>query len=216
MVAIAPHPTPPTAIPSGILLAGISWHTYESLVRELESQPNKRMTYDNGRLEIFMPLPPHEKYKKYIARFIETLTEALDIDICSLGSCTWSRKDLAKGVEADECYYLQNELTIRGKLEIDLTVEPPPDLAIEIDITSLSMPRLPIYRDLGVPEVWQFDGQKITLLALIDGDYQSIDQSIALPWVTSAILEHWLMQATTMGETSWVKEIRAWAQTVQD
>jgi Uma2 family endonuclease len=214
MVAIAPQPNPPTAKPAGIVLHGISWDTYQSLVRELESQPSKRMTYDNGLLEIFMPLPPHEKNKKYVARFVEIVTEALDIEICSLGSCTWSRKDLAKGVEADECYYIQHEAMIRGKMAIDLTIDPPPDLAIEIDITSPSVPRLPIYRALGVPEVWRFDGEKMRLLALVDGEYQEIGQSIALPCVTPAVLEDWLVQATTMGETSWAKAIRRWVQEI--
>jgi hypothetical protein len=89
-----------------------------------------------------MPHPPHERYQRWTGRFVETLTESLDIEICSLSACTWSRKDLAKGVEADECYYIQNEAVIRGRMDIDLTIDPPPDLAIEIDITSLSLPRL--------------------------------------------------------------------------
>jgi Uma2 family endonuclease len=212
MVAIAPQPTPSRPTRSGIVLHGISWGTYQLLVRELESQPSKRLTYDNGLLEIFTTSQVDERYKKHVARFIETVTEALDIEIRSLGSCTWSRKDLAKGVEADECYYIQNEAVIRGKMDIDLTIEPPPDLAIEIDITNPSLPRLPIYRALGVPEVWRFDGENMTFLALLNGDYQEIPQSIALPLVTPAILEHWLVQATTMGETSWAKAIRVWVR----
>ena len=210
MVAIAPSPPlPPSA---GVLLSGISWETYQALVRELESQPSKRLTYDNGLLEIFMPLPPHEKNKKYLARLVEIITETLDIEICSLGSCTWSRKDLAKGVEADKCYYIQNEAVIRGKMTIDLMIDPPPDLAIEIDITSPSLPRLPIYCALGVSEVWRFDGEKMVLLALSNGEYQEIPASIALPMVTSDGLTTWLTQATTMGETTWAKAIRRWIQ----
>lgn len=214
MVAIAPSSPNIVAsntFPAGIVLNGISWETYQALVRDLESQPSKRLTYDNGQLEIFMPLPPHERYKRWLGRFVETLTEALDIEICSLSACTWSRKDLAKGVEADECYYIQNEAVIRGRLDIDLSIDPPPDLAIEIDITSPSVPRLPIYAALGVPEVWRFDGERILLLTLIDGSYQEIPTSITLPIITAAVLEDWLTQATTMGETTWAKAIRRWA-----
>lgn len=200
-----------TAVP-GILLQGIAWETYQALVRDLDSQPGKRLTYDNGFLEIFMPLPPHEKNKKYLARFVELVTEEWEIEICSLGSCTWSRKDLAKGVEADECYYIQNEAVVRGKMDIDLTVEPPPDLAIEIDITSLSLPRLPIYLALGIPEVWRFDGVRVMLLSLVEGEYVEIPHSLALPIVTATVLQDWLAQAQTMGETSWAKTVRRWAR----
>lgn len=209
MVAIAPQPT---TAPAGIVLRGISWETYQALVRELESQPSKRLTYDKGLLEIFMPLPPHEKNKKYLARFVEIITEELDIEICSLGSCTWSRKDLAKGIEPDECYYIQHEAAIRGKMAIDLTLDPSPDLAIEIDITSPSIPRLPIYCALGIPEVWRFDGEAMVLLALVNGEYQAVPTSIALPMVTSEVLQTWLTQAITMGETSWAKALRHWVR----
>jgi Uma2 family endonuclease len=207
MVATAPiQPIP------DVLLRGISWQTYQALVRELESQPGKRLSYDNGLLEIFMPLPPHEKNKKYAARFVEILTEEWDIEICSLGSCTWSRQDLAKGVEADECYYIQNEAVIRGKVAIDLMIDPPPDLVIEIDMTSPSMPRLPLYAALRIPEVWQFDGTHMRFSCLNEGEYRQENQSRALPQVTSEILETWLVQAMTMGETSWARALRVWAR----
>jgi Uma2 family endonuclease len=138
------HPHPPQDNPK-VTLQGITWQTYQSLVQDLESQPAKRLTYDNGMLEIFMPLPPHETYKRLLGRLVEIVTEELDLEIRSLSASTWSRKDLLKGVEADECYYIQNEAAVRGKMEIDLSMDPPPDLAIEIDISSPSLPRLPIY-----------------------------------------------------------------------
>jgi Uma2 family endonuclease len=214
MVAVAPQPILSPPLTSSLVLSGISWETYQAMVRELESQPGKRLIYDNGSLEIAMPLPPHERYKRWIGRFIETVTEELEVEICSLGSSTWTRRDLAKGIEADECYYVQNESLIRGRVSIDLTTDPPPDLAIEIDITSLSIPRLPIYQALGVPEVWRFDGGTVIFLALNNGVYEEIDQSIAIPIVTPTILQDWLTQATTMGESSWARAIRRWVQTV--
>lgn len=135
MVAVVQTQSPPPIDQERILLQGTSWATFQDLIRELESQPSKRLTYDNGNLEIWIPLPPHERYKKFLARLVEVLTEELEIEICNLGSCTWSRKDLAKGVEADKCYYIQNEPAIRGRMTIDLTINPPPDLAIEVDMT---------------------------------------------------------------------------------
>lgn len=192
-----------------VVLRDISWSTYQALVVELESQSGKHLTYDRGTLEISMPLPPHERFKGWLRRIIEIATEELEIEICSLGSCTWSRKDLQKGLEADECYYIQNESRIRGKMQIiDLTVDPPPDLAIEIDISSPSLPRLPIYAALGVPEIWQCNGKQIKLLQLVQGRYVERSQSLALPSLKSEDIDRWLLEAQSMGETSWAKAVR--------
>jgi Uma2 family endonuclease len=205
------HPHPPQSN-TKVMLQGITWQTYQSLVQDLESQPAKRLTYDNGILEIFMPLPPHETYKRLLGRLVEIVTEELDLEIRSLSASTWSRKDLLKGVEADECYYIQNEATVRGKMEIVLSVDPPPDLAIEIDISSPSLPRLPIYAALGVPEVWQFDGGNFKILGLAATEYISQRQSLALPMVTVDVVERLLIQAQEMGETSWAKAVRQWTK----
>ena len=194
-----------------ILLQDISWETFEQLIIELESRPNDRLTYDNGQLEIWMPLIPHESYKRWLGRILELITEELDIEIRSLGSTTWRRRDLAKGIEADECYYIQNEAAIREKMDIDLTIDSPPDLAIEIDITSLSLPRLPIYSALGIPEVWRFDGELVQILVLNQTTYGEVPRSIALPTITPEVLQNFLEQAKTMGETSWAKSVRQWA-----
>jgi Uma2 family endonuclease len=206
------RPEHPSYPPATVLLQGITWQTYRSLVMELESQPTKRLTYDNGVLEIWMPLPPHETYKRWLGRLVEIVTEEMDLEIRSLSSSTWSRKDLLKGVEADECYYIQNEAAVRGKMEIDLTVDPPPDLAIEIDITNPSLPRLPIYAALGVPEVWQFDGEQFQILQLVSGEYKAQPQSQALPMVTVQVVGSFMAQTQEMGETSWAKTVRQWVR----
>jgi Uma2 family endonuclease len=195
-----------------VTLQGITWQTYQSLVQDLESQPAKRLTYDNGMLEIFMPLPPHETYKRLLGRLVEIVTEELDLEIRSLSASTWSRKDLLKGVEADECYYIRHEAAVRGKMEIDLSMDPPPDLAIEIDISSPSLPRLPIYAALGVPEVWQFDGDSLKILGLAATEYVAQGQSLALPMVTVEVVQRLLVQAQEMGETSWAKAVRQWVR----
>ncbi len=199
-----------------VLLRGITWETFQALMIELESQPSKHLTYDNGLLEIWMPLAIHERYKKFLARLVEVVTLESEIEMCSLGSCTWSRKDLLKGVEADECYYIQNEAIIRGKMAIDLTIDPPPDLAIEVDVTSLSLPRLPIYGALGVPEVWRVYEGVVQILVLQDGDYGVVDRSVSLPLMTTVILQDFLDQAPLMGETSWARMVQQWVRGAQD
>ncbi len=203
---------------SPTVLQGIHWDTYQRLIKDLESQPGTRLTYDHGTLEITMPLPPHERFKKLLGRFVEVMTEELEIEVRSLGSTTWSRRDLQKGLEPDECYYVQNELAVRGKDSIDLELDPPPDLAIEIDNTSSSLNRLEIYAALGIPEIWRFDGlayskgdrQTFTILRLVDGKYQSCEASIALPLFTNVVLMDFLNLSSTMGETSLIRQVRQW------
>ncbi len=192
------------------ILQGIHWDTYQNLVRDLESQPGMRLTYDDGILEIMMPLPPHETFKKLLGRFVEVMTEEIGIEIRSLGSTTWTREDLQKGLEPDQCYYIQNELAVRGKNVIDLTIDPPPDLAIEVDSTSSSMNRMGIYAALGVPEVWRFDLEILTILSLVNGDYQSREMSLMLPMFNAAVLRSFLELSLTMGETSLIRHVRQW------
>jgi Uma2 family endonuclease len=159
-----------------------------------------------------MPLPPHERNKRLLGRFVEVITEELGIEICSLGSTTWSREDLKKGLEPDECYYIQNELAVRGKDTIELTIDPPPDLAIEVDSTSSSMNRMGIYAALGVPEVWRFDRQILTILNLVEGEYQPCQVSLALPMFNDAVLVRFLELSQTMGETSLIRHVRQWVR----
>ena len=195
-----------------MVLSGVAWHTYQALIRDLESQPGKRLTYDHGTLEIRVPLPPHERYKTLISRFIEVVTEETETEICSLGSSTWAREDLQQGVEADECFYIQHEAAVRGKASIDLTTDPPPDLVLEIDITSSSVNRLKIYAAMGVPEVWRYDGKTLTFYHLQGQEYRAQEASVVLPLVRRDEILRFLAVSQTMGETSLVREFRKWVR----
>ncbi|PZV18509.1 MAG: hypothetical protein DCF21_08220 [Leptolyngbya sp.] len=199
--------TPPR---NQVILQGVSWATYRGLVRDLESAPGQRLTYDQGTLEIMVPIPPHEGYKKLMGRMVEVTTEETDTEIRSLGSTTWSREDLQKGLEPDQCYYIQHEQAVRGKDAIDLTIDPPPDLAIEIDNTSSSLNRMAIYAALGVPEVWRFDGETLTIYALVEGGYRPRRWSTVLPLLSQEDLRRFLQESRTVGETTWVKGFRQW------
>lgn len=205
-----------TAVPiktQHILLEGVGWDTYQSLLKDLEANSGKRLTYNQGTLEIMVPLPPHEGYKKLIGRFVEAATEETATEIRSLGSTTWSRQDLAKGLEADECYYIQNEPLVRGKQEIDLDEDPPPDLAIEINHTSSSIDRLGIYAALKVPEVWRYDGARFTILTLQGEQYAAQETSQVLPTINQVDLARFLDMSQTMGETSLIRAFRQWFRT---
>lgn len=196
--------------PDRVILQHISWQTYQSLIRDLEQEPALRLTYDRGTLEIRMPLAPYESAKKLLGRLIEAATEELGLEIRSLGSRTCDRPDLAKGLEPDQCYYIQNEAQVRGVTQIDLTQFPPPDLAVEVDITSSSLDRLSIYADLKVPEVWRYDGQSLTIHTLQDGVYEVSDRSIALSPLTAENIEQFLELQSTTGENHLIKQFRQW------
>ncbi len=201
--------------PNRVLLRNISWQTYQDLLKDLEEQPGIRLTYERGVLEIMAPSPPHENYKKVLGRFLETLTEELNIEIKSLGSLTCKREDLARGLEPDQCYYIQNEAVVRTLDEIDFNQDPPPDLVIEIDISSSSINRLSLYAALGVPEIWRYDARAITIYRLEGESYQVCDRSPTFPQITSAEITRFLELRKTMGETSLIRSFRKWVRSQQ-
>ena len=181
------------------------------LVEELSEQ-HIYINYDNGEMELMPPLPVHERWKKVLARLVEALAEELNTPLGMLGSTTFRRQDLAKGLEPDECYYIQHEAELRGKLEIDLAHDPPPDLAIEIDITHSSLDREAIYAGLGVPEVWRFQGHKLTFLRLGPRGYAPIRRSLAFPFLTSAALQRFLDSWGTTDDITLMRRFRHWVR----
>ena len=159
----------------------ISWEEFETLLTELGDNRFSRLAYDQGTLEIRMPSQKHEYYKEVIRDLIKYLAEELDLDCESFGSTTWKRKDLLKGGEPDNCFYIQNEPAIRGiKPNIDLSKDPPPDLILEIDYTSPSLNRLLIYASLRVPEIWIYNKNVLRMYHLETGKYQETDTSLAM------------------------------------
>ncbi|MEL7510259.1 MAG: Uma2 family endonuclease [Cyanobacteria bacterium J06554_1] len=196
--------------PDRVVLQNISWQSYQSLIRDFAQEPAIRLTYDHGTLEIWMPLDPHETFKKLIGRLIEAATEELDLEIRSLGSRTCAREDLASGLEPDQCYYIQNEPQVRGIEQIDLTQLPPPDLAVEIDIISSSLNRFSIYKALGVPEIWRYDSKNLEIYVLQGQDYVNEYRSRALSLLSAADIFRFLTLRQTMGENALVKQFRQW------
>ena len=201
--------------PDRVVLKNISWQSYQSLIVDFEREPAMRLTYDRGTLEIRMPLAPHETYKKILGRLIEAATEELNLEIRSLGSLTCSREDLAKGLEPDQCYYIQNESIVRGVAQIDLAKLPPPDLAVEIDITSSSLDRFSIYAALKVTEIWRYDGQILTIYGLGGSEYIIRDSSIALPRLKTGDILRFLSLSQSIGENNLMKQFRQWLKTLE-
>src|SRR5690242_16425612 len=184
-----------------VMMYDISWETYERLLQDFAERSAPRLTFDQGTLEIMSPLEEHEESNRTIALLVEVVAEERAIDIRNLGSTTFKRADLAKGFEPDSCFYIQNAERVYGKAQLDLTVDPPPDLVIEIDITSPSMPKLPIFAQLRVPEVWRYDGKVLSLLHLVGGEYRQATESRALPGLTGAVLTGFLEDSKTLRRT---------------
>ncbi|MFP4132990.1 MAG: Uma2 family endonuclease [Halothece sp.] len=197
---------------TNLILQGIRWETYQALLQDLSKTSRKRLTYDREILEIMTPLPEHEINKRFLGRIVETATEVLGLEIYSWGSVTLMRKDLQRGIEPDECYYISREATMRGKLTLDLNHDPPPDLAIEVDITSSSLNRLDIYAKLGITEVWRFDGQNLLIYILQNEVYQQQEKSKVLSVLSRSEILQFLNQRREMGENALLKKFRQWLE----
>lgn len=194
------------------LVRNIGWRGYQTLLEVMGSRPI-RLTYDRGDLELMSPLPRHERFKQLLGRMIEAITEELGIRMIAAGSTTFNREDSDRGLEPDQCYYFANTERIRDQDRIDLSVDPPPDLAVEIDITSHSLDRLKIYAVLGVPEVWRFDGEVLEVLLLqSDGTYRPSETSAALPFLPMHEVARRLLSYDRSDDTRWGREIRAWVR----
>ncbi|MCU0546507.1 MAG: Uma2 family endonuclease [Oscillatoriaceae cyanobacterium Prado104] len=204
--------TSPTLAEQRTLLENISWSTFETLLDEIGDKRGYRIAYDEGMLEIMAPIYQHEHYKIQSARFIVILAEELDIEIKSAGSTTLKRKIVKKGIEPDNCYYIQNEPAVRGAQELDLETAPPPDLAIEIDITSSSLNKFAIYSALGVPELWRYNGRVLKFYQLVDGEYIEIACSIAFPFLSAAEMAGFFDRTRTTGEIALLKSFRSWVK----
>lgn len=170
------------------------------------------MTYDRGVLEIMAPSRLHENVKRLIGRMVETFTEELNIDIESASSTTFKREDLDRGFESDESYYIQHAADVRGKDEIDMPEDPPPDLLIEVDISRSSLNKFDIYSALGVPEVWRYNGEQLRFYVLEAEGYVETQDSSVLPPLSASQLSHFLSQRLEQSETALIRGFRQWVR----
>jgi Uma2 family endonuclease len=162
-----------------LTLREISWAEFEAILEEIGEHRGSRVAYYQGILEIRMPLPKHEKAKILIGEFVKILLDELGTDWEPYGSTTFKRPEMAAGVEPDDCFYIQNAARMVGKERIDLSADPPPDLAIEVDITSQT--QLSAYVALGVPELWRYAEGRVEIFVLRSGEYVPVDTSPTFP-----------------------------------
>ena len=193
-----------------LVLRDVSWAEFEAILAELGNHRSTRIAYDNGFLEIMVPLPEHGYFKETIGDAVKDMAEELSVDYASYGSATWRRKAQQAGIESDNCFYFQNEALVRGKLEFDLDRDPPPDLALEVDLTSKSLDRFPIYARLGIPEIWCYDSGVMTIY-LLEGDrYGVSEQSQVFPTLDIRALPQLIESQRSAGRLALRRAVRAW------
>ncbi len=197
-----------------VILHNVSWGTYERLLAEHGEGTGTRFTYDRGTLEIMSPSLKHERLNDVIADAFKAVADEMGIDFVGAGSTTFRREDLDRGFEPDSCFYIVNADRIRDMDEINLERDPPPDLVIEVDITSPSLPRFPVFAAVGVPEVWRYDGARLQVFRLIGDKYIEMDASAALPGVPGARLTEFVEASKSMKRTAWLGEMRAWVREI--
>lgn len=190
-----------------VTLYHVSWRSYEKILDALGDSRAARLTYYNETLEIVTPLEEHESSSDAIGSLIHLLTEELNLNIKSMGSTTLKIPSLKLGAEPDKCYYIQNEPAVRGK-KVDLTVDPPPDLVLEVDITHTDINKLQLYQEMKVPE-WRYNGKTLTIYLLNQNQYEE-SQASAIPLITKPRIYEFLADCNTQGETQSKRAFRSW------
>jgi Uma2 family endonuclease len=201
------------SVPPGhrVIFHDVSWQEFEAILEELGEHRATRLAYSRGSLEIRMPLPKHEVAKVIIGDLVTILLDELEIDYEPFGSTTFKREDMAQGVEPDDSFYIQNHARMIGKERIDLTVDPPPDLAIEVDVTSKT--QLNAYEALGVPELWRYEDDKLQINLLQDGKYIQSEISPTFPNVPIfEAIPRFVEQSRTVGTRLTLKAFRQWVR----
>ncbi len=202
-----------------LLLGGVRYADYEELLdaRTAAGRRGVRIAFSDGELEIMVVGGTHERLKKIVALLLEVWLEETDGAYLPSGGMTHKRADLEKGFEPDECYYVQNWSKVAGLRDIDLTKDPPPDLAVEIEVSRTVLDRLPIYAAFKVPEVWRYSGSRLVVLLLQpDGTYRESASSLAIPAIPIAELPRFLALADNVGMdfASISRQFRTWIRSL--
>jgi len=196
-------------------LRAIDWRTFEDILAELGESRSSRLTYQADILEIERPTPEHEVDKELISDIVKIILDELELDCECFGSTTFKRPDTRSGLEPDQCFYIQNHAAMRGKRRLDLDRDPPPDLAIEIDVTSKT--RLDAYENIGVRELWIYDRDRLAIYVLFPQDSRYLEQPQSptfpnLPIVT--LIETALRDSRAIGRSPTLRQVRRQVRSV--
>jgi len=202
--------------PGSIVMDDVSWDYYTRTLEELGPSSGTKVIYDQGRMEIVTHSDKHERTKKIIARLLEMYAAEMEIQITPLGMLTMRRRKLARGLEPDECYFVQTPAPPTSEGEFNLSVNPPPDLAIEVEISETVISKIPIYAALKVKEVWRYAGGRIAVLHLNrKGEYQPKKKSLAFPKLDIQRFNKFVSQTSAEGDLKAIKALREWVQSTK-
>ncbi len=194
------------------VLHGVDWDDYEKLLEEI-GDGTTRVSYLDGSMEIMSPLPEHEKPGRATGRLIGELTLEIGLPLAAFGSSTFRRRQRQAGLEPDECFYVQNEAKVRDMVRFDPAKYPPPDLAVEIEITRRSVAREPIYARLGVPELWRYDGKRLSVYLLgADKSYHETSRSRVFPFLPLDRFTEFLNRMRTDEQNAVMRDFRKWVR----
>jgi Uma2 family endonuclease len=205
-----PPGTPGDFIAGRVLLRNISWDTYTALLDDV-GDSSARLTYDHGLLEIEVPSRLHELIKAIVAEMLATVMKRLGVPYEPAGATTWRKHASLRGLEADECYHIQSVDRVIGKSELDLSIDPPPDLAIEIQVIPPAIDKVDMYRGLGVPELWRVHADSSCEILVLDDarKYHPAPSSAAIPPFTPAVISHYLLLREQFGHSEAMKRFEA-------
>jgi len=194
-----------------LLVEDVNWQQFESILAELGESRASRLSYSNGRLEIMVPVPEHEKAKEIMGDMVKILLETRQIAFESLGSTTLKNESMSQAVEPDTCFYIQNQAAVIGKNRLDMSVDPPPDLAIEIDLTSGT--QLDNYQILGVPELWRYARRGLQINVLQAEQYIESDVSPTFPNIPIVeLVNQYTQQSQVAGRTDAIQAFKNWVR----
>jgi Uma2 family endonuclease len=198
-----------------LTLSNIAWSEYEQLLQQVGEPADLRISYDEGRLKVVSLSTEHEKYVRFLECLMAAVRLRLRLNIVSFGSATMKKQKAGKGNEPDACFYVQNAPLIGARIRLNFAVDPPPDIAVEVDVHHDSDDKFAIYAGLGVPEIWLFDRKRLTIHLLQNGQYVKTDTSRALPMLSSRVLTDFLRRLPIEGEFQALLAFDEWLQSLQ-
>jgi Uma2 family endonuclease len=199
---------------SAVTFHDVSWEEYEQFIDELGEARGLRVSYNDGTLEIMTVSSAHESYATFINRLISHLSFRLRMNIRFFGSATMRTRKKKKGSEPDACFYVQSAPVIGNRIQIDFAVDPPPDIVVEVDVHHDSRDKFSIYAALGVPEIWRYDGQELTIHHLQEDQYVEVERSLALPMLSGGALTDFLARLPKDGESQTLVAFDEWLQSL--
>ncbi len=206
-----------TKLPSDTVVTfhGVSWDEYEDLLEQVGESSGLRISFDQGTLAVMTLSTEHENYARFLEKLLGFISVRLRLNIRSFGSATMRKRKKGKGNEPDACFYVQRAEALGNRIHLDFEVDPPPDIAVEIDVHHDSSSKLSIYAALGVPEIWRYDGEHLTISVLQQDRYVAVPQSRSLPFLTGEILTEFLTRLRTDGELPALLAFDQWLQSQQ-